>query len=363
MPTNSSLIPFRTISQITKVYVLPEVESRISSGIINSSQLPLNIKQFRLIQTSSEFIVELNDEVKIEANIKVKRAINAGELITLADIYPEECYIVPPTASGKPAPYFLFQSMFLTFFATFDFSPNLSDVSKKDLTVIKQKYPLVDFLNAKHLRDTIDPIELFKLLASSNWPPTSGYYPNVLIWTHTNPDKIKDASFLEVVAGAYNHEYWNHQLRFWTEAQLFSRQMPYIQKSVSEYFEGDFVSAIYVLVPHFEGIVKDYIRECGTTPNYRFKSCVKQLREIVLSRKILMFPPDILKLIFEYIEKGSFFTETSNVTDASEEVNRHGIAHGVFTGFETKKISLKYLILVDSLALVLLHDKILRGVL
>jgi hypothetical protein len=42
-------------------------------------------------------------------------------------------------------------------------------------------------------------------------------------------------------------------------------------------------------------------------------------------------------------------------------VNRYGIAHGIFTGFECESISLKYLILLDSLSFVLLHDRMLVG--
>ena len=38
-------------------------------------------------------------------------------------------------------------------------------------------------------------------------------------------------------------------------------------------------------------------------------------------------------------------------------------AGGVFTNFENRDIALKYLILLDSLAYVLLHDKLLAGTL
>jgi hypothetical protein len=83
----------------------------------------------------------------------------------------------------------------------------------------------------------------------------------------------------------------------------------------------------------------------------------------VLSRKVLMFPREIVDQIFTYIETGTFLTQTGNVNDPAKEVTRHGIAHGVFKNFENRDIALKYLILLDSLAYVLLHDKLLAGTL
>lgn len=78
-----------------------------------------------------------------------------------------------------------------------------------------------------------------------------------------------------------------------------------------------------------------------------------------MSRKILMFPRKVFETIFDYLATGSFWKRTDTVSDPATTINRHGIAHGVFTGFECEEISLKYLILLDSLSFVLLHDKML----
>ena len=59
-----------------------------------------------------------------------------------------------------------------------------------------------------------------------------------------------------------------------------------------------------------------------------------------------MFPRSVLDTIFDYLESGSFWKDTRTVKDPKSIVNRHGIAHGVFTGFECEEISLKYLILL-----------------
>jgi hypothetical protein len=139
--------------------------------------------------------------------------------------------------------------------------------------------------------------------------------------------------------------------------------MKYVVKSVDAYLTDDYVGSIYVLVPHIEGIVFDYLTAAGITPRYRPESRVGDLKNLVLSRKVLMFPRPVLDQVFSFIERGTFFTETGNVTDPGQQVTRHGIAHGIFKNFENRDISLKYLILLDALAYVLLHDKLLAGTL
>lgn len=72
-----------------------------------------------------------------------------------------------------------------------------------------------------------------------------------------------------------------------------------------------------------------------------------------------MFTKEILDIILEYLKLGSFWTNTGNITNPRTQINRHGILHGLFKGFECKEISLKYLLLLDSLSLLLLQDKII----
>jgi uncharacterized SAM-dependent methyltransferase len=136
-----------------------------------------------------------------------------------------------------------------------------------------------------------------------------------------------------------------------------------VTKAIDEYLAGDYVASIYVLVPHFEGIVKDYLTRENIALRYKFESCVADLKALVLSRRVLMFPRSVLDRILTFIETGTFLAETGKIADAGKEVTRHGIAHGVFKGFENRDITLKYLILLDALAYILLHDKLLAGTL
>jgi hypothetical protein len=125
--------------------------------------------------------------------------------------------------------------------------------------------------------------------------------------------------------------------------------------------KGDWTSSIYVIVPQFEGIINEYLVAAGLTPKHRFKDQIEQLRTLVFSRKILLFPRKVLEVILHFIASGTFWRDTSTIGDPTREVNRHGIAHGVFTEFATREIALKYLLVVDGLALLLLHDKTLTN--
>jgi hypothetical protein len=360
---DSFLMTFRAMAQMLQIAVLPEISRRFSSGKLSK---PLHLTQFRFSQKvlpdhSVEPIVELNNEVQLILHVKARRPIVAGQSsITLSDIYPEECFIDPPFANNKPMAYFLCQAAFLNFFNFFDFTPNAPDFLEAK-SAVNVPYPILDFINAKNLHDTIHPVRQIQSLAAANWPPAPGYYPSALIAAHKDPAKIANPPFVEIVADAYNRNYWDEHFAFWEETNFFPNRISYLRKAVDEFFAGDFIASIFVLVPHFEGIVKDYLRATRGAAPSGFKSALKQLKDAMISRGVFMFPPQVLETIFSFLEQGSFWRDTGSLTSPAEQVNRHGIAHGVFTGFESKGIALKYLVLMDSLAFILLHDKILTG--
>lgn len=358
------MIKFRTISQLLKIFVLPEVEKRIKDGTTKESDLPLELFQFRAVQKKQPDgkalpIVELNQEVNLLTEIKAKRQISAGEPLTLNDIYPDECFILPPVYDGQPAAYFLCQSAFFDYLLLFDCRPNVPSITE-ELKKLKTPYPILDLINNKDLYDTIKPIEKIELLSNNNWPPAPGYYPQVLYDLHKDPTLINSPNFLEVVSKAYGTSYWAERFAFWDKTNFFPKRHPYLKRALDAHFSKDYIASIYILVPQFEGIIKDYLTECNQKTNGGFKEYIKSLKELIFSRKILMFPRGAFEIAFEYLETGSFWEKSYKIKSPSTTINRHGIAHGVFTGFEHEEISLKYLILLDLLSYILLHDKMLR---
>jgi len=109
-----------------------------------------------------------------------------------------------------------------------------------------------------------------------------------------------------------------------------------------------------VLVPQFEGTIKDYLAVAAGQHRYRLESCVHDRKSHILSRKVLMLRRSVLDIMFAFLEDGPL-TETTKIRDPAVEVTRHGIAHGRFIGFESSDIALKYIVLLDSLAYLMLH--------
>ncbi len=358
------MLLYRTVSQIVRLYVLPEVERRLVAGAVRKNDLPFELKQFRVVwpqHQSSPVSVELNDEVKLIAKAKMKRQVAAGESLTLRDIAPEEVFLQAPIVNGKPAAYFFCQAANFDYLLFFDFESNLPDVYRDEMPDAGIKYPVLDLVNAKRFADTVKPEKKFASLAKHNWPPAPGYHPAALMYLHKNPRSVRGRQFAKVVAGSFSQSFWDNRLSFWRETNFFPNRLQYLERAVRAHFENDFICSINVLVPQFEGIIKDYLAQNNPPCPGGFRDCVKSLGDLVRSRKVMMFSTYLLNITLSYLGDGSFWKRTSQIGDATKEVNRHGIAHGLFTDFESEELSLKYLILLDAMSYILLHDRILSG--
>jgi len=358
------VLKYRSISDLVKIFLLPEINKRINEGSINETELPYAINQVRVVQPNENAttIVELNEEATLITRIKLKRPMQVGEIVTLNDIYPEECFFITPcTHQDKPAAFWYYKSLYFDFYLAFDCTPNLPTEFFERIGQSKIKFPLLDLINYKRYAEVVKPNEKIKLLSLNNWPPAPAYHPHVFLEIHNNPRIINDDNFIEVVSNSYHIDYFKKRIGFWEETEFFPDRIQYIKRAIDAHFQEDYICSIHVLVPQFEGIIKDYLNKCEDRPPNGFSDCVRQLKQLVFSRKIVLFEKEVFDTVFSYLQTGSFWKNTNTIDDPSNIINRHGIAHGCFTGFECKGISLKYLILLDSLCYVLLHDKILTN--
>ena len=94
-----------------------------------------------------------------------------------------------------------------------------------------------------------------------------------------------------------------------------------------------------------------------------YQQNLEKLKTIIFGRKALIYPKKFIDIIFEYLKTGSFWADTSQIQEPEKIVNRHGILHGVFSQFENEELSLKYLILLDTLAFILVADRMATGTL
>jgi hypothetical protein len=355
----------RTISQVIKLFILPEVERRVANDSISKDKMPIEIKQFRAIQKKeptrlTTSIVELNEEVKLIAQVKMKNKISPGNPVTLGDIYPEESYIKPPEFNGIPAGYFYWRSTFLDYIFIFDLENNIP-AQFGDKIPAKIHLPILEFINADNFIKRVKPLEKFRILASKSWPPSPGYCPQIMNTIHDRPTIIEEESFVEYVASVFNERYWEDKVNFWKETGFFNKRIQYVERSLKAHYQEDYIASIYVIIPQFEGIIVDYLSKYLKKVPDHFTDIIKSFKEICLSRNIILYPKEVLDVILDFIDKKAFWKPSRYVRDVRVEINRHGISHGAFTDFECKEISLKLLILFDGLSYVLLNDKIVSG--
>ncbi len=346
-----------------RLFIIPEINKRIESKKISKTDLPIEINTFRAYQTKKESggienIVELNDEVDIKYRLKLKEGNFSEDMVgkTLKlselDANPEVSFIIPPDYNGVPCAYAFLNRVFLIPHFVFDFSPNDPNLSAKTPTDLKFKYPIVQLLHERNFIKNIKPFDKIQRLKDCNWPPSPDYYPEVFIEMHnSNTD-----SPTETIQKKFNDSYWNNKITFWKEANFFNNRITYIEKAIKAYLEEDYTTSIYVICPQFEGVVRDYLKSKGIARG-DYRKNIAELKSLVLSREVLLYPKEILDVIVSELKDGSFTSASRKIKDIQSQVNRHGILHGIFSGFECRELALKFLILMDSLAFIILADK------
>jgi len=358
----SELLAYRPLSQLIPSLVVPSIAERVTRGRLQETDLPLEINRLQILwNPTTSPTVQLNDEVQINVvGLPTRDGIKLGDPVYASDVKPGSERFVPPTVDGKPVAYYLCFSSFMDLTIYFDFTPNapggVTDV------LPNPPYQLQDLALRKKLITEHPPQDLLAQLKQLGWPPSPTYYPT-LVQTVASPGGDSAETVASTIIGLHGAEYWQRRIALWEELRIFSTRMPYVRKAIEEYLERDYVSAIYVIVPQFEGIINDYVRALGGAVNGGFRAVLDAFKELIESRRVLLFPRFTLNLLIEYIDSGTFWNNTSTITNPRQDINRHGIAHGVFTSFESQEVALKFLILMDCLGFVLLQDRLIRGLL
>lgn len=160
----------------------------------------------------------------------------------------------------------------------------------------------------------------------------------------------------------YSSDYWNVQLAFWREIKAFPSRLDYVRKAAQEYEEGDYISAVRVITPEIEGVIREHLTFSGQTPANGQRACLRQFRALIQSRPFRMFSVELLDLILGSVDT-DFMKHTDHVVDPALEANRHGVAHSIFAGFENRDLALTYLVLFDALGFLIFHDRLVTGTL
>ena len=358
------LMLYRPTSQFLKMFVAPEVQRRVDRGQLTPAQLPVQVSLLRVVwQQNGPPLVEINEEVKLLTQVKskVEKHFAPGQAVTLDDIDPDECFLLPPEVEGKPASFYLSASLYLSIFTMFDFTHNAPALPGAPAESVRpMRYPIADILRVLQETKTIRPKETFALLAAWDWPPGREYYPSILLGYTSGKLIPGSAEFSEAVAVRYGADHWEVWCDFWEQTKVFPSRLLYVRDAARKFVAGDYIGAVRVAAPEFEGLMREHLRQSGITPSHNQRRCMRQFRDLVLSRPFMMFSVSLLDLILGFIER-DLMRDTDDVADPALQVSRHGVAHGIFGGFETRDIALKYLILLDALAFVVFHDRFVDG--
>lgn len=359
---SGELFTFRPLSQMIPMLVVPSIDEKVANGAISAATLPIEIKRLQILWPPSGVpVVQLNEEVQINVvGLPVRTDIKAGDPVYASDIVPGSERLVPPTINGLPVAYMLFFSSFMDLKLYFDFTPNAPDPRPE--AAMMPRYELQELAARRNFIQANPPETLLARLKQLGWPPSSTYYPT-LVQTMAQPGGDTPAMIASTITALHGPQYWTRRIAIWEELRIFTTRTPYVRKAIEEYLEGDYVSAIYVAVPQFEGLINDYVGSAGGAVASRFRDTVTEFKRLIESRKVLLFPGFALTQVVDFIDSGSFWNNTGTIANPQQEVNRHGIAHGVFTGFETQELALKFLLLLDCVAFILLQDQLIRGVL
>ncbi len=358
---SGELFTYRPLSQMIPMIVIPAIDQKVASGVISATALPIELKRLQILwPPSAPPVVQVNDEVQMIVEGVARRDVKAGDPIYTTDLVAGTARLIPPTVNEAPVAYLLLLSSFMDLRFYFDFSPNAPSWNPE--TQMKPPYEFQEFAARDSFIQAHPPMPLLTRLKQLGWPPSPTYYPS-LVHAMAQPGGETPQMISSTIIAIHGPQYWARRIALWSELKIFSTRTTYIRKAIEEYLESDYASAIYVAVPQFEGLINDYVRSSGGSVASKFRDTLGEFERLIVSRKVLLFPRFALKLVVDFIDSGSFWNNTSTIADPTQEINRHGIAHGVFTDFETQELALKFLILFDCVAIILIQDQLIRGVL
>jgi hypothetical protein len=169
--TNPMLF-FRTISELMRMFILPEVHRRRLGSKIMDGSSPLQILKAMVAPPSTQrprALVRLNNEVKIIVTTKAKRAFAPGEELTARDLDLDSCTLIPPQEFANEKIYFLIESygfIFRIFIGGFQVDETGESDPARQATL---EYPMREHAALSRLWEDARPIEKFEMLADDIW--------------------------------------------------------------------------------------------------------------------------------------------------------------------------------------------------
>ena len=324
--------------------------------------------RFRFLQWQTDdgqlhTCVELNDDFPLLFKVGVRDTSKhkIGDDIYLRDIEGTDAEMECPSRDGKRCAFFLWFRTFLSAYVSFDFTPNYPDFSNGQEDSLRPFHNFDKLCITSHHLNVLQPLKKLPVLVKTGWPPSPGLYPAVFAYMHDHPNISADAEFLSVAIASHSEFYWKSRLTSWEQQGIFRDRFSYVARALQAHLNEDYAVAVYVIMPQFEGIIREWVTRNGKKPARDFNCVIEQFSSILLSRKATLYPIAVFRAVIDFLRETTFWKHSGSVKHPQSQLTRNGVLHGIVTGFECEELSLKAFMLLDSLAHVLWHDYIVSG--
>mgnify|MGYP007112105625 CR=1 FL=1 len=110
----------------------------------------------------------------------------------------------------------------------------------------------------------------------------------------------------------------------WFKKEIFKQHEKVIMKGIDEYLEGDYISAIHILYPRIEGIMRYiYLGEKREVTSGNLREKLIHLAKEKCTEFSLYLPADFN----DYLRK--FYFSSFDLEKGEINLSRHSLAHGV----------------------------------
>ncbi len=268
------------VRQMHQHWIGPELEARTCAGTLPAD---FQIKRCLIrMPKNAKPIVEFNEEVTLRAKVKVPedRQPKAGDIARLDDIeYIERVY--PPEVDGIRVAFFSAQWLCGKFGVFFDLSPNHDDTPQEGAHGWKMgeaigravQSSMVELALAVHssVQDELVKIGLWAAPALLPYP-LSKIAGLVKAGDEAKARKV----FVEHCSAARLTDL----VAEWWGIPAFDDRRPLFEQALSAHVSGQYFLSVSTLVPHFEGVMTDWLH--ATIPNtpWRQTSKTQKFRDV-----------------------------------------------------------------------------------
>lgn len=352
-----------TLQQVTESYLLPELRRRGETGGATAGYLPIK-QALVVISTGDEqgeagYEVFVNEEVDVTGEISLKYGdVEKGEAIGTGELHHIHCLTFPKV--GDKESYLWLRHEPNGYALYFDFLPTLVGVdvdeeTEERLSEIIREGMASEFLRGLYAGALEEPESIRKAMTVDGWFPSPAILPQPWREMCTAYDDGDPAHASELAIEAVDEESLDQMLENWVQEEPFKTDLPFLERGVQQYKEGDYVSSASVLLPRIEGLTNRALKAAGATAKSRLADAFGDVEKVATGPTQNRWIGRQLREAMNGAVDEFFMAQFNpNDPDAEGTLGRHAHAHGATKADRyDQAYALKVLLAIDSLFFIL----------